>query len=157
MSVKNLPYEFYSLPYCQPDKIVSSAENLGEVLRGDRIDNSLYSVRRRHVRFLKTKGLHSANACCEGGAQAARVPAAWSVVFERTWGPLAATLSAQGEFRVNQHCKLVCRKELTKKEAEAFKSKISDDYRVNMWVLGCRAPGLVLAFSGRRPLAQRDL
>ena len=47
MSVKNLPYEFYSLPYCQPDKVISSAENLGEVLRGDRIDNSLYSVRRR--------------------------------------------------------------------------------------------------------------
>lgn len=44
MSVKNLPYEYYSLPYCRPDKIISSAENLGEVLRGDRIENSPYQV-----------------------------------------------------------------------------------------------------------------
>jgi hypothetical protein len=42
-SVKTqLPYEYYSLPYCRPDKITSFAENLGEVLRGDRIENSLY-------------------------------------------------------------------------------------------------------------------
>jgi len=39
-----LPYEYYSLPYCQPETIVNSAENLGEVLRGDRIENSLYQV-----------------------------------------------------------------------------------------------------------------
>lgn len=44
MSVKNLPYEYYSLPYCRPDKIRSFAENLGEVLRGDRIENSPYQV-----------------------------------------------------------------------------------------------------------------
>lgn len=39
-----LPYEYYSVPYCRPEKIVSSAENLGEVLRGDRIENSPYEV-----------------------------------------------------------------------------------------------------------------
>lgn len=39
-----LPYSYYSLPYCPPEKIVDSAENLGEVLRGDRIENSLYAV-----------------------------------------------------------------------------------------------------------------
>lgn len=39
-----LPYSFYSLPYCRPDKILDSAENLGEVLRGDRIENSPYVV-----------------------------------------------------------------------------------------------------------------
>lgn len=45
-SIKNqLPYEYYSLPYCRPERIVQSAENLGEVLRGDRIENSLYQVR----------------------------------------------------------------------------------------------------------------
>lgn len=43
-SPKNLPFEYYSLPYCKPGKIISSAENLGEVLRGDRILNSLYQV-----------------------------------------------------------------------------------------------------------------
>jgi transmembrane 9 superfamily protein 2/4 len=39
-----LPYEYYSLPYCRPQKIVPFAENLGEVLRGDRIENSVYQV-----------------------------------------------------------------------------------------------------------------
>jgi transmembrane 9 superfamily protein 2/4 len=47
-SVKNqLPYEYYSLPYCRPEKVVQSAENLGEVLRGDRIENSLYQIQMR--------------------------------------------------------------------------------------------------------------
>ena len=39
-----LPYSYYSLPFCKPDTIVDSAENLGEVLRGDRIENSPYVV-----------------------------------------------------------------------------------------------------------------
>ena len=39
-----LPYEYYSIPFCRPENIVSSAENLGEVLRGDRIENSPYEV-----------------------------------------------------------------------------------------------------------------
>ncbi|KAG0455875.1 hypothetical protein HPP92_023663 [Vanilla planifolia] len=37
-----LPYEYYFLDYCKPSKIMNSAENLGEVLRGDRIENSVY-------------------------------------------------------------------------------------------------------------------
>lgn len=44
-----LPYEYYSLPYCKPKKIIDSAENLGELLRGDRIENSLYQVRKRNL------------------------------------------------------------------------------------------------------------
>lgn len=42
-----LPYPYYSLPYCRPDKVVQSAENLGEVLRGDRIENSLFQINMR--------------------------------------------------------------------------------------------------------------
>eukprot|EP00217_Crustomastix_stigmatica_P010071 CAMPEP_0183796094 /NCGR_PEP_ID=MMETSP0803_2-20130417/8158_1 /TAXON_ID=195967 /ORGANISM="Crustomastix stigmata, Strain CCMP3273" /LENGTH=637 /DNA_ID=CAMNT_0026040699 /DNA_START=40 /DNA_END=1953 /DNA_ORIENTATION=+ len=42
-----LPYEYYSLPYCRPEPIINSAENLGEVLRGDRIENSLYQLEMR--------------------------------------------------------------------------------------------------------------
>lgn len=42
-----LPYSYYSLPYCRPQKIVDSRENLGEVLRGDRIENSPYVFRMR--------------------------------------------------------------------------------------------------------------
>jgi transmembrane 9 superfamily protein 2/4 len=39
-----LPYTYYSLPFCKPNTIVDSSENLGEVLRGDRIENSPYAV-----------------------------------------------------------------------------------------------------------------
>ncbi|XP_064624423.1 transmembrane 9 superfamily member 4-like isoform X2 [Lineus longissimus] len=45
-SVKTqLPYEYYSLPLCYPQAgIFYKAENLGEVLRGDRIVNTPYQV-----------------------------------------------------------------------------------------------------------------
>uniref|UniRef100_A0A7N0TCH8 Transmembrane 9 superfamily member n=1 Tax=Kalanchoe fedtschenkoi TaxID=63787 RepID=A0A7N0TCH8_KALFE len=42
-----LPYSYYSLPFCLPEKIIDSAENLGEVLRGDRIENSPYVFKMR--------------------------------------------------------------------------------------------------------------
>lgn len=44
-STKNLlPYEYYSLPFCRPETIESKSENLGEVLRGDRILTSPYQI-----------------------------------------------------------------------------------------------------------------
>ena len=39
--------QYYSLPYCRPEKIQQNAENLGEILRGDRIENSLYQIKVR--------------------------------------------------------------------------------------------------------------
>ncbi|PPD92272.1 hypothetical protein GOBAR_DD10816 [Gossypium barbadense] len=42
-----LPYDYYFLNYCKPPKIVNNAENLGEVLRGDRIENSVYTFEMR--------------------------------------------------------------------------------------------------------------
>ncbi|XP_073436824.1 transmembrane 9 superfamily member 4 isoform X1 [Dendrobates tinctorius] len=39
-----LPYEYYSLPFCRPDQVTYKAENLGEVLRGDRIVNTPFKV-----------------------------------------------------------------------------------------------------------------
>lgn len=45
-----LPYSYFSLPYCRPKKIVDSAENLGEVLRGDRIENSPFVFKMREPR-----------------------------------------------------------------------------------------------------------
>jgi transmembrane 9 superfamily protein 2/4 len=39
-----LPYKYYSLPFCKPAKIIDKVENLGEILRGDRIENSPYQV-----------------------------------------------------------------------------------------------------------------
>nr|CAB3450919.1 unnamed protein product [Digitaria exilis] len=41
-----LPFSYYSLPYCHPEGgIKKSAENLGELLMGDQIDNSPYRFR----------------------------------------------------------------------------------------------------------------
>ncbi|KAE8677816.1 Transmembrane 9 superfamily member 6 [Hibiscus syriacus] len=42
-----LPYSYYSLPYCQPEHILDVAENLGEILPGDRIENSPYVFKMR--------------------------------------------------------------------------------------------------------------
>ncbi len=40
-----LPYEYYSLPFCKPENgIVYKTENLGEILRGDRISTTAYDV-----------------------------------------------------------------------------------------------------------------
>ena len=42
-----LPYKYYDLPFgknCRPAKEVFEKEQLGEVLRGDRVENSLYHV-----------------------------------------------------------------------------------------------------------------
>ncbi|XP_076290294.1 transmembrane 9 superfamily protein member 4 [Lasioglossum baleicum] len=40
-----LPYEYYSIPLCRPKSVfVYKSENLGEVLRGDRIVNTPYEV-----------------------------------------------------------------------------------------------------------------
>ncbi len=45
-SVKaQLPFSYYSLPVCKPDSVIDSAENLGEVLSGDVIENSMYEIK----------------------------------------------------------------------------------------------------------------
>lgn len=40
-----LPISYYSLPFCRPNKIQDDAENLGEILLGDRRDNSPYEAK----------------------------------------------------------------------------------------------------------------
>jgi len=45
-SVKTqLPYRYYTLPYCKPPSIQESVENLGEILEGDLIENSPYDIK----------------------------------------------------------------------------------------------------------------
>jgi len=40
-----LPYGYYTLPYCKPPNIQDSVENLGEILTGDLIENSPYEIK----------------------------------------------------------------------------------------------------------------
>lgn len=42
-----LPYAYYDLPFCRPPQIVDAVENLGEILSGDRIENSPYELHTR--------------------------------------------------------------------------------------------------------------
>lgn len=53
-SVKTqLPYDYYSLPFCRPGVIQEAAENLGEVLTGDLIETSAYRVSMKLVESCK--------------------------------------------------------------------------------------------------------
>lgn len=47
-----IPYEYYSLPFCKPvGKLHYESENLGEIMRGDRIVNTPYEI---HMKQEKT-------------------------------------------------------------------------------------------------------
>lgn len=39
-----LGYDYYRLPFCKPEKVESVAESLGEVLTGERMENSVYNL-----------------------------------------------------------------------------------------------------------------
>lgn len=43
-SKTQLPYDYYSMPFCKPESVRRYSENLGQKLRGDRIETSLYKV-----------------------------------------------------------------------------------------------------------------
>ena len=81
-SPKNLPFDFYSLySFCKPETVRNFHENLGEVLRGDRIENSVFT----------------------------------------------------GSFREDSHCQVACSSgKLTEKQVKLIKSRIDDEYKVNM-------------------------
>lgn len=55
-----LPRDFYSLAFCQPEAIQQNAENLGEILSGDKIETSPYTLRMKvmqHCELLCRKEL----------------------------------------------------------------------------------------------------
>jgi len=43
-SITQLPYNYYSLPFCAPPDVINAVENLGEVLHGSVIQNSPYEL-----------------------------------------------------------------------------------------------------------------
>ncbi|EOD32416.1 hypothetical protein EMIHUDRAFT_468029 [Emiliania huxleyi CCMP1516] len=46
-----LPYDYYSLPFCRPAEVVNKMENLGEVLHGSVIKNSAYDISMGKIEF----------------------------------------------------------------------------------------------------------
>lgn len=81
-SVKTqLPYGYYTLPYCRPENIKQRVENLGEILAGDGIENSAYEIK----------------------------------------------------MKVNETCKVLCQKKISKLAKNTFRRRIDRDYNVN-WI-----------------------
>ncbi len=39
-----MPYDYYSLPFCVPTHVSMQSENIGEIISGDRIENSVYKL-----------------------------------------------------------------------------------------------------------------
>lgn len=49
-----VPYDFYSLKFCRPEGgIKPYAENLGEFLTGDRVENSAYEISMRKDEYCR--------------------------------------------------------------------------------------------------------
>lgn len=46
-----MPYEYYTLPYCKPKKAGLQKENIGEYLSGDRIENSMYQLEAKQNKY----------------------------------------------------------------------------------------------------------
>jgi len=91
-SKTQLAFDYYDLPFCQPkDGIKNAAENLGEILQGNKIENSPYEI------FMYQE----------------------------------------------EQCKVLCRKVYKKADVEKFKSKIEEDYTMNLMADGLPAATLV--------------
>eukprot|EP01107_Rhizomastix_libera_P012595 TRINITY_DN3191_c0_g1_i2.p1 TRINITY_DN3191_c0_g1~~TRINITY_DN3191_c0_g1_i2.p1 ORF type:complete len:650 (-),score=132.57 TRINITY_DN3191_c0_g1_i2:89-2038(-) len=104
-----LPYDFYSLPFCQPAKIIDKKENLGEILSGARISNSLYTVN-----MLKNK------ECMLLGTDTK------TTIAKEPWGRDAVPGKGPDFTK--------CTKKYYTEELDNFASFIQDNYRVN-WLL----------------------
>jgi transmembrane 9 superfamily protein 2/4 len=101
-----VPFEYYQLPFCKPEVIEQSAENLGEVMSGDVIQNSIYEV---YAAFY-----FDFRSFCQSH--------------------FAFFFSVQVNTKVVESCKILCKRDYTAAELAVFADKIDDDYRVH-WML----------------------
>ena len=110
-----LPYEWYSLPFCAPEEIVYMGENLGEVMRGDRILNSMYNIKmnieesckilcrkdyaKAQMKEFATKVPHSARGRSRASSRLCR--ASHRTLSASTRCLLVPALQIQEDYRVN--------------------------------------------------------
>ena len=114
------------MPYCRPEKILPSAENLGEVLRGDRIENSPYEAS-------FDSHMHVQNGICVCIQQSACCRVLTMRIERNSLGGKLIVALLQIFIRVDEQCKTLCKIDaLSANQAKAFKGKIEDDYRVLM-------------------------
>ena len=91
-----LAFEYYSLPFCEPDKVKEKHENLGEVLAGDRLASSLYELNARSSEYCKVlcRRVYTAK---EGQEFAAKIKEEYTVDWVLDNLPAAVRLFAQGD------------------------------------------------------------
>jgi len=77
-----LPFGYYTLPFCKPLQVKERVENLGEILGGDVIENSAYDLK----------------------------------------------------MKINETCKVLCKKRLSKISKDLLRRRIDRDYSVN-WIV----------------------
>jgi len=69
VSSKDLPFDYYSLKFCRPDPLVSAIRNIGEILFGDNIENSLYQIKMltpvscKRLKNVKSEGCPGSFSC----------------------------------------------------------------------------------------------
>ena len=60
----HMPYEYYQLPFCAPPTITEYAENIGELLTGNKLENSPYELfmnQNEHCKVLCVKNFDKAD------------------------------------------------------------------------------------------------
>ena len=129
-----LPYDYYSLPFCKPATIVNSAENLGEArpARAPAARARAAHAPRRHAgaarRPHRKQRVHGASFLAARKLSNARQRTPLPVCFA-----LTRRVAAQLSMRVDEFCSASCvLGPLSEEVAAAFRAKIDDEYRVNM-------------------------
>lgn len=165
-SKAELSYEYYRLPFCQPDVIKKSAENLGELLTGNRIENSPYDIkflqneeckllcRKQYSYFQVTKFVskikenYLVNWIVDNLPSALRIPQDYSEDLEYYQGfPLGGTLVEAETDKViehflNNHARIIIKYHVHEK---TFMAKDRYDDFDNDWdndILAARIVGL---------------
>lgn len=132
-----LPYDYYSLPFCRPAKVINKVENLGEVLHGSVIQVQFPTLDGRPLARSALLRWPQSRSCT-----LLRVPSAFALVLFGWLGwaaraePACLAFAAQNspyELSMSKgDFKMLCRQELTQKQTVLLAKRIKEDYRVHL-------------------------
>lgn len=132
-----LPYDYYSLPFCRPAKVINKVENLGEVLHGSVIQVQFPTLDGRPLARSALLPWPQSRSCT-----LLRVPSVFAIVLFAWLGwaaraePACLAFAAQNspyELSMSKgDFKMLCRQELTQKQTVLLAKRIKEDYRVHL-------------------------
>lgn len=106
-----LPYEYYSLPFCKPDSVFYKAENLGE-------SGGSWSWSTFHLGFLCFK-INAAASCCLAG--------------EVLRGDRIVNTLYTVEMNKDKKCEIVCnKKKLSVEDSKLIAERIQEEYYIHL-------------------------